>query len=372
MGRIVKVKNIYEFWLDGKTKPYKLDINTGVLYGLRGGAIKSTPADFNSLMSHYRTTDPLIELIYRRHTAWYDTIHPYEWAEHINILKLADKLTAINYNYSNEADMRILSDESKVQFLAENFKALVKCLAENADSDLDYFITSYAKAIWLNKYKLTPTEQFTEPMINWLYANHESFTDEEIPLCAYFLSRGLWEYYEDSYHMRRRLTDLFAMARFCRHPIEKSDFFRQFINVKRDYKRLKDLQSKELFAKAYAEQTKALQYENDDYIVVLPTCETDLITEGNKQSNCVGGYGKQIVDGYKLVVFIRKKSNPTVPYITCDIYTGNRGTDYWYSGKQAKINQYLIAHNCPPTDPSALEFYTEYQQYLYDNWNMGE
>lgn len=373
MGRIVKVKNIYEFWLDGKTKPYKLDINSGVLYGLRGSALKSTPADFNSLMSRYRTTDPLIALMYERSNAWCDAIRPYQWAEHSTTLQLADKLTAIKYDYNNDSDLRTLGSDEMVSYLAKNFKALAKYLVENAECGLREFVSVYGKNMWLAEHKLTPTEQLTEEMIEWLYANRNHFTDTQIPLCAYFLSRGLWEFYDGGYDLRVKLADLFEKARFCGYEVEKSDFFRQYINISRDYKRIKNQQSKELFEKAYAKQSKVLQYENDNFVVVLPTCENDLITEGNKQSNCVGGYGKQITEGYKLVVFIRKKSNPTAPYITCDIYTGHRGSEnYWWSGKQAKINQYLIANNCSPTDPSALDFYTEYQQYLYDNWNMGE
>lgn len=36
---ISKDKNFVLMQLEGATKPYKLDINTGIVYGLRGNAI---------------------------------------------------------------------------------------------------------------------------------------------------------------------------------------------------------------------------------------------------------------------------------------------------------------------------------------------
>ena len=37
---ISKDKNFVLMQLEGATKPYKLDINTGIVYGLRGNAIQ--------------------------------------------------------------------------------------------------------------------------------------------------------------------------------------------------------------------------------------------------------------------------------------------------------------------------------------------
>lgn len=43
MGRIEKEKNLVKFWVDGKAKPYILDINKGELIGLRGAALVTIP-----------------------------------------------------------------------------------------------------------------------------------------------------------------------------------------------------------------------------------------------------------------------------------------------------------------------------------------
>lgn len=371
MGRIVKVKNIYEFYLDGKTVPYKLDINTGVFYGLRGTAIKSAPKDITSLMSAYAQTDPLICYLRYRATNWYDKCPITGWVDHATELGLLDKLTAIGYNYNNPTDRDAIVEEYKM--LAENFKALAKYLAEGNDDtphNLRSFLRTHVREAWLTKHHMVETEQFTAPMIDWCYDHRNRFTDEQMALNAYFLPRGLWEYYHDSRSsMRDRLMELYEMAEYAECKVEKTEFFRQYINIHRNYLRVKDMRNKEEFTKAYAKYAKVLQFENDEYIVVLPQSEKDLIVEGERQGNCVGGYGKRVIDGERLVVFIRRKSAIDTPYITCDIYTGKGG---WYGGRAAYINQYLARHNYSVTDYSANEFRQLFQAHLIANWVEGE
>ena len=368
MGRIVKVKNIYEFYLDGKTVPYKLDINTGIFYGLRGVAIKSAPKDITDLMRTYAQTDPLIGHLRYRATDWYEKVPITGWANRTTELGLLDKLTAIGYNYNNPSDRDAITKEYKM--LAENFKALAKYLAEDTDRNLRSFLRTYVRETWLNKHHMVETEQFTAPMIEWCYEHRNRFTDEQMALNVYFLQRGLWEYYrENRSSMRERLFELYKMAEYAECKVEKTEFFRQYINIQRNYLRVKDMWSKEEFAKAYAMQTKALQFENDEYVVVLPQGEKDLITEGERQGNCVGGYGKRIIDGERLVVFIRRKSAINTPYITCDIYTGKGG---WYGGRAAHINQYLTRYNNSVMDTSANEFRQLFQAHLIANWVEGE
>lgn len=371
MGRIVKVKNIYEFYVDGKTVPYKLDINTGIFYGLRGTAIKSAPKDIVALMSGYAQTDPFIGYLRYRATNWFDKRPITGWADYATELGLLDKLTAIGYNYNNPSDRDAIVDEYKM--LAENFKALAKYLAEDNDDNrhnLRTFLRTHIREMWLTKHHMVETEQFTAPMIDWCYEHRNRFTDEQMVLNVYFLQRGLWEYYRENHSsMRERLLELYKMAEYAECKVEKTEFFRQYINIQRNYLRVKDMRSKEEFAKAYAMQTKALQFENDEYIVVLPQSEKDLITEGERQGNCVGGYGKRIIDGERLVVFIRRKSAIDTPYITCDICTGKGG---WYGGRSAYINQYLTRYNNSVADYSANEFRQLFQAHLIANWVMGE
>ena len=109
-------------------------------------------------------------------------------------------------------------------------------------------------------------------------------------------------------------------------------------------------------------QKPEFAYENDDFIVIVPTTLEELKAEGKAQHNCVGdywitGYGNDLSKGKQTrgVVFIRRKSNPTKSYITCDFRLDNLAiTQYNKSGNAS-------THN----DTEANNFKREYQQYLY-------
>ena len=56
--------------------------------------------------------------------------------------------------------------------------------------------------------------------------------------------------------------------------------------------------------------------------VVVPERVSDLIAEGEKQHNCVGGYMERVAKGQTDVVFIRREDEPETSYITMEIHKG--------------------------------------------------
>jgi hypothetical protein len=138
-------------------------------------------------------------------------------------------------------------------------------------------------------------------------------------------------------------------------PMEKSDFYRQYINAKRAYEANKNaMLDKGICNNQLAK--KALAFEDDTFEVIIPTTNAELVAEGKNQHNCVGGYGQQIAEGHRYVVFIRRKSDPTKTYITCDIYT------------DGIINQYLTKCNHSVYDADAVAFRIAYQHHLSTHW----
>ena len=111
---------------------------------------------------------------------------------------------------------------------------------------------------------------------------------------------------------------------------------------------------KEQFQKALEDKKDWLSFEDDSFIVVLPTCENDFIEEGNNQHNCVGrfGYYEKMLQGRSNVVFIRRKDEPNKSFITCEV--DNTGNILQFLGK---VNHYVDI-------PLALEFKSRYQKKL--------
>lgn len=99
-----------------------------------------------------------------------------------------------------------------------------------------------------------------------------------------------------------------------------------------------------------------LEFENDKFIVKVPTTYKELLTEGTALRNCLGHYeyNNFVRNGRRRVVFIRRKNFPDKSYIACDIdvYTND-------------IQQYLRYGNERVIDTDALDFKEKYQEYLY-------
>lgn len=349
MGRIEKDKNLYRFYVDGKNKPYVLDVNTGIILGLRGTAVNTIPPlvkkTLNELWYRQGFTDTSVLRL------MYNDYRPQNYAE---LYAFADKLDAIGYTASVYELSNICPHLADIQF-----KDLAKWLKENEGCDVRDYLFIRMKDIWCAKMGLRADEHLTQPMIDWLYGqmNDNRYSKEDIQCFAYYLARGLWEYYDDDrYGMRSCINKFIKYTTALEIPMEKGDFFRQYINAQRAYRINEDTLVNKLITKNQQKRLSALSFENEAFVVIVPTTKEELRAEGESQRNCVGGYGHRIADGERNVVFIRRKSDPTHSYITCDIMS------------DGAINQYLAWGNRYPTDADALAFKRLYQQHLSTHW----
>lgn len=64
------------------------------------------------------------------------------------------------------------------------------------------------------------------------------------------------------------------------------------------------------------------QYNDSDYIIILPHSINDVVQEGQMQHNCVGSYVDKIAKRKSIVFFIRKKDDPTQSFVTAEFARG--------------------------------------------------
>lgn len=342
MGRIEKDKNLVKFWVDGKAKPYILDINKGELIGLCGAALVTIPPMLASLVYQTPNKTSVLRLLN----------NGYMPSRNADLYILADKLDAIGITADYYSLRRLKPYAGSV-----DFKHMAKYLSEGDGNTIDEYITTVLKEQWITKNNLQLDDHFTEPMRDWLYSEHRNQSKEVLHRLAYYLSRGLWEFFEgERYPLRQYISDFIKYTTALEIPMEKGDFFRQYINAKRAYRINKDTLINKGIAINQQKRLEALSFENKTFMVVVPMTKEELRTEGELQHNCVGGYCDKIAEGSRNVVFIRRKADPTKAYITCDIYAD--GT----------INQYLTKYNQGVSADDAKEFYRAYQEHLSTHW----
>ena len=66
-------------------------------------------------------------------------------------------------------------------------------------------------------------------------------------------------------------------------------------------------------------ERKKYEYEDDTYIIRLPDDANEIVREGSMQRICIGGYTSRHALGQTNLFFIRKKSEPTVPFYAIEM-----------------------------------------------------
>lgn len=155
--------------------------------------------------------------------------------------------------------------------------------------------------------------------------------------------------YDDKASGLARVARYITLSFKLKRELSTTDFYRDSAIVEDLYynKLLSELNAK--FLRRYS---NVFLFQNDLCQIVLPTSGTDLIQEGKALHHCVGSYVNKVVNGDCAIVFVRKRDNPTVPYITCEILPNGSIRQYY------KKSDYYIS------TPEEHEFYDAYQQYL--------
>lgn len=337
---VIKEKNLIKFYIEGKARPYILDVNKGAIYGLRGIEIQDIPpAVCNSPLGVERTS--VLNLVRER----------YAPRNNKGLYSLADRLDAVGYTAGAYELYQVKNNIEDIEV-----RDFVKYRQEHEDATLRAYIEEYMKIKWAISKGLKIDDHFTPEMASFLFDNYKNQSNEVLSVFAYYLSRGLWEFCRDRWEIHSRLDNYLTYMNALDWKMEKTDFYRAFVNAKRAYNINRDALRDKGIKNYQMEHIKALTFEDDTFTVVIPTTDKELVAEGEKQHNCVGGYGNSIIERRKNVVFIRYKAKPDVPFITCDIMDDGH------------INQYLTKYNRREYDDDAREFYRAFQEHLLANW----
>lgn len=103
-------------------------------------------------------------------------------------------------------------------------------------------------------------------------------------------------------------------------------------------------------------QTKPLSLKENGLMVMFPSSYEDLANEGEKLHHCVRTYADKIADGKTMVFFIRRESEPDVPYYTLE----------WFGGSiiqcRGKFNQ--------PAQGETMKFAEHFSRELSNHFNI--
>lgn len=348
MSTYRKERNIIIISLDNTSGDYRLDINTGVLYGIKGNPVKVCPrkSEVRELFPYYRS-DRGNNLEYLLHRMISNCTKTAEYVRYVPSLLAADKIDALGIS------MLGLCDE-QYQYVGNNIKALVAYMRENEE-----FRFSYFKA-WCEFEKVrnilgAAANLLTPDMYMAIKSDLNDITLEEIGVCVYYLVRGkYWEYHRGDV---RTLTRYIEMCRLMGHtPQKANNFMREYCETLKTYELRKTEFDNKRMAMNYAKYARAWEFEYGNYVVSIPTCGQDIVTEGERMHHCVGSYVNNVVENKTYICFVRHKDTPDTPYITCQVHTNG------------EIGQYFLAYDRYISSDEDRAFKEAFAKHLREVW----
>jgi hypothetical protein len=349
MSTYRKDRNIITFNLDGVNGEYRLDLNSGILYGIKGNPIKTCPkksAIVDVLWSNtdktYANLRSLLRSMISNNT--YTSAYP----RYVEALSGAEKLDALGVG-------ELWCDLDGYKYIGKHIKEFN---AYRNEKGLRNFHYSYFRK-WLNYENAKKTlgnmaEQMTEEMYDRLICEMPTITKEEFSVAIYYLVRGkMWEY-------EGNVRNLVRYFNYCRtmeiEPQKVNNFMREYCETKANYERKKAEYDDKRLRANYEKQKAAFEFAYGDYVVVLPQSGQDIVAEGQNMHHCVGSYVSNVVNNDCYIVFIRHKNTPDKCYLTCQVYTNG------------DIGQYYLAYDRTIREVADIEFKNAFANHLRENW----
>ena len=350
MSTYTKEKNFIIITLDNSKGSYRLDINTGTLYGIKGSPVKTCPRrkEIYSLFPYYHSEGGNnLEYVIHQMIANYSNTSDY--ARYAAVMQSADKIDALGFP-------PLSLGEKQYVYLGENMKALSAWLKENDMEEFSY--RSFCRWCEYDKAKKTlgaVVDLLTPEMYYAIIDARSDLTPDEIGVCAYYLGRGkYWEYHNHS------VTSLIRYIELCRMlekaPQKVNNFMREYCETKQEYELRKTEFDNKKMALNYAKYGKAWEFEYGDFKIVIPTTAQDIVTEGSRMHHCVGSYVNRVLNGDTYICFVRHKDTPDKCYITCQVRTD--GT----------IDQYFLAYDRYISTAEDKAFKAAFAEHLKKVW----
>ena len=349
MSTYTKERNIITITLDNSNGSYRLDINTGVFYGIKGNPVKTCPrrCEIRRLFPYYRS-DGGNNLGYVLYRLFDSNANTSRYPEYVEAMQAADKVDALGVGQLR------LHDEQYI-YLGKNMKALAAFLEEN-NGVFNYRDFKEWNEFEEAKKKLgSVADLLTPAMYNAIKTDRNNLTIEEIGVCAYYLGRGkYWEYHNGN------VNNLIHYIELCRilekEPQKVNNFMREYCETRKNYELRKTEFDNKKMALNYAKHGKAWEFEYGEHIVLIPTTAQDIVTEGERMHHCVGSYVGRVLENSTYICFIRRKDTPDTPYITCQVSV------------YGEIGQYFLAYDNYISSDEDKAFKKAFAEHLAKVW----
>ncbi len=132
----------------------------------------------------------------------------------------------------------------------------------------------------------------------------------------------------DYWNMRDKLKEFVNLKDYPKFPqnlSKKHDELVVFYNKYQDkLQKEKLIPLQKEYEKKFLKSAKKYEYEFEDYIIKTCSDLMELIVEGRELNHCVASYTDSVSKGKEYILFLRKKSEPEIPFYTIDLIPDGR------------------------------------------------
>lgn len=360
---LTKEKNIVSIMLEGKTKPYTIDINTGVIYGLRGTPIKQMKVNRNDFVASIKTNNWFNYILYTTFASWGVT-YTNNFANNLTALKIADSLTNLGVPFIH----RYCRDYILIDIAPylNDFITFIKRVDSGEQINYDEWWREIQYKEFLKEHNLSADkisyETYKElkdyPMI-LANISHYTYCLERLHTIESF-QRMVKEFYtySDSYFSTKAILDKYyeCCDKLKKKPEKTSNIMREIQETINQYVLKKVEFDSAKMKENYEKHSNAFDFTYGDYTVVIPQTPTDIIDEGRNMHHCVGNYTQDVIDNRTYIIFIRHKDTPDKCYITAEV------------NRKGSLGQYFLAYDNRISSKEDIEFKNALANHLRANW----
>lgn len=364
--KVIKEKNFIIFENENG-KISKLDMNTGIAYGVSGKALKSLNTDMYYIIGHHaRRYSKDIFALRAFADCYFSKNDVYRngrlASRYLDMISMLDKCQAIGYTYEGG---NVYTEFDSIEDFNKWFAPFSK--AYKADNSIDYkeWVKKQKENAFMSAVKIEDNEYMNDTIMETLRELYEDYgaTPKQLRTIAKALTYGgLYRAFRKGvfgyYTLQNVIRDYLSKCNALEIEMNATDLVNHYGLVCEMY----DLRKDEMTAKTLKQikdNNPVLQFEFGDYKVVIPTTVEEFKEEGKNNRNCVGGYVDYVVKGNRFVVFVRHKDSLDESLVTCDIMRSGSINQFHTFG-----NNYVSATN----NPALYEFKMAYQAHLLANW----
>lgn len=351
---IEKNKNLFIITLGDGKKTY-FNFSDGCIYGMSGKKVKDFCPEAKRILKAYADNNFLARYFSVRNQDYdYYFSNPHDWST--EMVETVYSIFGKDYNWRILGVIAHFCSYNHYTLDKQGVKYLKLGLASLEEHQFENLCRNEIEvAVRAVRYS-NVNPQILRIMNNVKPAVHEIILKDADKI-LFRMEHECWEQLDGFYPMSKTVERYITLCNELGKERTYKDMFLAICQMEMEKRLALEAGSKDYQLNAN------LAFEDNNFVVLVPTVAKEFEAEADYQSNCVyRAYYPKVLKHETHIVFIRHKTEPEKPYITCEV------------NNDGEIVQYLTRfNNCVDwkTDELGFQFQAIYANYLSEHFNKN-